>query len=34
VYEALCCQHMEEAEEKRGSEEVEVAMWVLKEGKV
>jgi hypothetical protein len=34
VHEALCYQHMEEAEEKGGSAEVEVTMWVLNEGKV
>jgi hypothetical protein len=34
VHEALCCQHMEEVEEKRGNEEVEVTMWVSNEGKV
>jgi hypothetical protein len=34
VHEALCCQHMEETEEKGGSAEVEVTMWVSNEGKV
>jgi len=31
VHEVLCYKHMEEAEEKGGSVEVEVTMWVLKE---
>ena len=34
VNEALCCQHMEEAEEKGGSAEVEVTMWVSIKGEV
>ena len=34
VHEALCCQHMKEAEEKGGGAEVEVIVWVSNEGKV
>jgi hypothetical protein len=33
VHEAHYCQHMEEVEEKEGSAEVEVTMWVSNEGK-